>query len=168
MNILDLRTPSLIGAVLVLLGSFFLGRRSGQNADRTPAPVLPEAMNVGDAPRHPILGAPHGDLASDDAPRVKGQYYLVIESLIPSYEEALKVKQFLHGQGVDATIHKAGNHYMLKDLRGFADVNSPQGRAELNDYVDQIERLGKENIRQGGKYAFRQNRERGIYMIPEK
>ena len=174
---------STISALLVLLGliallavAFGLGRwsvRAGQSRPEPGAQVasLDEAPpGVVPVPR-PVPGQPRAvsvDAIPDDAYRPSGYYYLVIQGGIDSRKEAEHIKGFLYSKGIDATIHRprAGGPYMVKDLRGFKDPNSP----EVRDYVDNtILPMGKAYMREGGgNRDFRQRRDAPPWMIYEE
>ena len=152
------------GAVLlVIVGSFFLGRRSAGltgDAQRQPPYNPATTRNVEVAP------AGGSVLVSDDAPRTKGENYLVIQGLIPSYQEAFRIKQFLNEKGIKATIHKksAGGYY-VRDLRGWRNLRDPQTAAALHQYLRELEELGKEFRRRGGRFDFRQNPQQPYLLL---
>ena len=169
-----------LGALVLIVGAFVLGRRSvspgvGPDVERVDAPRDPNVRNVGPVPvpgstanRRPPRPS---SMKPDDAPREKGYYYLVIQSAIPDYAKAYNIKRFLHSKGIDATVHKSRtNLYMVKDLKGFK--KNAWSHLAVREYVDQIERLGREYMRQAdryNKYDFRQGRgQSGPYMIYER
>ena len=102
-----------------------------------------------------------------DADRPSEYYYLVIQGGIDSRKEAEHIKGFLYSKGVDATIHLGRQgKYIVKDLRGFKDPNSP----EVRDYVDNtILPLGKAYMKDGdGNRDFGQRRDAPPWMIYER
>ena len=178
---------STISALLILLGliallavAFGLGRWSVRAAEAGESSALAQGeqvANLEDAPSgivpvpRPGPAQPPGasaDIIPDDAHRPSGYYYLVIQGGIESRKEAEHIKSFLYGKGVDSTIHRMGvrGTYIVKDLRGFKDPNSP----EVRDYVDNtILLLGKAYMRDGGgNRDFGQRRDAAPWMIYEE
>lgn len=172
-----------LAIILLGAGAFFLGRRT---APKTPAPAHGAATGGSDSGRpggkHPsVVPVPGSDaggdatnrrtsgMVSDDATRKKGYSYLVIQGDVQTYEQAQGIKRFLYANSIDATVHKSRHtgKYKVTDMRGFRNIHSAQTKAAINKYVEQIERLGDEYLRRGGRYGFKQSRSSGIWMISE-
>jgi hypothetical protein len=134
-----------------------------------PGRVLPVPQRPGPGePTRP--GPPHlGGLTRDDAARTKGHSYLVIQSDIPTYDEAYKVKVFLHQNGVPATIHGPlrDQTFLVKDMVGFRNIRDPEVRKQIDDRVKYFHKLGQAYRRTGGNYGFRHRSDQPPYMITE-
>ena len=173
-----------VGVIVLIFGAFLLGRRSvvpapAPTGNKTEAPLRPDVLRISGRPRVVPVPAPPAvgpreaavGMALDNTPRKKERYYLVIQSILPEYENAYKIKRFLHTRGIRATIHQTStNRFLVKDLQPFkANRWSDQ---EVTQYVQRIEQLGREYMRaadSNDKYDFRQNRgSTGPYMIYER
>lgn len=169
-------TVAALVVILMIVVAFFLGKRVGTNSS---VRVIPSKDTIKDVPYRPdvskispkrpgVLPVPHSSNNATKAKsanlpistkRQKGLYYLVIQGGITSKAEAEDIRRFLYSKGINTTIERMSiNKYKVKDLRGFENLRSPETRAELARYVAQIERLGKEYQRQGGRYRFRQSK----------
>lgn len=165
-------TVALLAIILMITTAFFLGRRTAANppVKVSPAsgvkevPYRPDVADIG--PKRPrVLPVPHlpaGGTKTNPpigAKRQKGLHYLVIQGGITSRAEAEDIQRFLYSKGINTTVERMSiNKYMVKDLRGFKNLRSPETRAELARYVEQIERLGREYQRQGGRWGFKQSK----------
>ncbi len=183
--IISLNQVSAIVVVLAIIllgvGAFFLGRRTSQNASASPGRIQAQhnrsTTQLGDEPVN-VLPRPDSPkprpggtgMVRDDAQRQKGYSYLVIQGGIHTLKEAMDIKQFLYDKGIDATVHRSTHTgmYMVKDMHGFRNISSEQTRAAVAEYVAHIERLGKEYLRQGGRYGFKQRSSTGVWMITER
>jgi hypothetical protein len=134
-----------------------------------PGRVLPVPQRPGRVePARP--GRPHpGELTRDDAARKKDYSYLVIQSDIPTYDEAYKVKVFLHRSGVPATIHGPlrDETFLVKDMVGFRNIRDPEVRKKIDERVELFHKLGQAYRRTGGNYGFRHRLDQPPYMITE-
>ena len=169
-----------LAIVLLVAAAYMLGRMTSQNTSTVPgrikAPYNPAATRPGDGAVRvlPMPGAhrpgPSGaGMVRDDAKRQKGYSYLVIQGGIDTLKEAGNIKQFLYTKGVNATIHRMSiRKYMVKDMRGFRNIRSAQTRADIRNHVAQIERLGREYQRLGGRHGFKQSSSIGPWMETEK
>lgn len=170
----------LLGLIALLAAAFGLGRWSVRAARAGEGGAAQGAQVAGleDAPPgvvpvpRPVPGQPPGAsvdaIIPDDADRPSGYYYLVVQGGIDSRKEAEHIKRFLYSKGVDATIHRMGvqGTYIVKDLRGFKDPDSP----EVRDYVDNtVLPLGQAYMKDGGgNRDFGQRRDAPPWMIYEK
>ena len=183
--IISLNQVSAVVAVLAIIllgvGAFFLGRWTSQNASASPGQIQaqynpsatrPDAgpVNVLPKPDSPRPRPGSTGMVRDDAQRQKGYSYLVIQGGIHTLKEARDIKRFLYDKGINATIHRMRHTgmYMVKDMDGFQNIRSSQTRAAIAEYVAQIERLGKEYLRQGGRYDFKQSNATVPWMITEE
>ncbi len=180
----------LAGLALMFFGAYQWGRYSAraavaQGPGEPGVPYNPAAtQDVGPrrpgelvpVPQPPREGQPTppgppqlGGLTRDDAPRRKGDSYLVIQSDIPTYDEAYKVKVFLHQNGVRATIHGPlrDQTFLVKDMVGFRNIRDPEVRKQIDARVKSFHELGQAYRRGGGNYGFRHRLDQPPYMITE-
>jgi cell division septation protein DedD len=170
-----------LAIILLGVGAYMLGRMSSPDTSASPdgikATYNPDVIKPGTGPAgvipepEPHQPKPDGSkMVANDAKRQKGYSYLVIQGGVHTLEEARGIKKFLYEKGVNATIHRMriDGMYMIKDMHGFRDIRSAQTSAAIAEYVAQIERLGKEYQRQGGRHGFKQHISTGIWMETEK
>jgi len=152
---------------LLLAGAFLLGRRSARTPSAGPnagneslterkLPVLPRQRQEQTEQTEPaIVGEPV---------REKGLWYLVIQVGILKAEHARDIQQFLRQapNGIETTVHRSKDtgKWMVRDLRGFKDKNSPEAIA----YKKRVEQLGEQYFdpKRDRLYKFQ-----GPYFSPE-
>ena len=169
-------TVAAVVIILMIVMAFFLGKRMGTKSSvrvapskdlKTDIPYRPDVSKI--SPKRPgVVPIPRSSSNAAEekktnlpisTKRQKGLYYLVIQGGITSRAEAEDIRRFLYSKGINTTVERMSiNKYKVKDLRGFKNLRSPETRAELARYVEQIERLGREYLRQGGRYGFRQSK----------
>ncbi len=145
---------ALLGAVVALGGTFYLGRVTGHGETTTQekavldAPLRPEAADASAKP--------------PAAPTKK--YYLVIERLTPGMTPAKKadaeaIVKYLDGKGKKAIVREANQNqfYVVLSLEPFSDRTSP----EAVKFAEEIEELGKAYRPPPGreKYNFSQHKD---------
>ena len=169
-------TVAAVVIILMIVMAFFLGKRMGTKSSvrvapskdlKTDIPYRPDVSKIS-SKRPGVVPIPRsssnaaGEKKTNlpiSTKRQKGLYYLVIQGGITSRAEAEDIRRFLYSKGINTTVERMSiNKYKVKDLRGFKNLRSPETRAELARYVEQIERLGREYLRQGGRYGFRQSK----------
>lgn len=142
-----------LAVVVVLLGSFVLGRRTapvpGEPAVVPPAPSKQETTER-ELASVPLLPAqPQTPQQPPQPPtepglpaRRKGYWYLVIQAGISTKAQADDIQSFLDDRGISSGVHRSQHtrKWMVRDLRGYADKRSKQAEA----YKDGVEQLGKE------------------------
>lgn len=147
-----------LAVVLLLLGSFFLGRRTaaapGEPTAAPPAPSKQETTERELAsvpllpPRPQTPQQPPQPPTEPGLPaRRKGYVYLVIQAGISTKAQADDIESFLAERGIASSVHRSQNtrKWMVRDLRGYADSNSKQAK----EYLAGVEQLGKEYFRPG-------------------
>lgn len=144
-------------AVLVLLiGMFFVGRWSAPVAGRPPAPAKAGpngSSQAGGVPPLPQPGPPGQRVSPVAVPvetgRTKGHYYLVFKVGLPVRADAEDIKSFLQEKKIYATVYRSRltGKWLVRDLRGFPDKNSPDAIAYRKKADEQ---LGKEYFKRSG------------------
>jgi hypothetical protein len=155
-----------VGVLLVLLiGSFWLGwvggKRSGQAV----------TAGGGDVPYKPGVAAGLGDrekaaaaaAAMANAPRQKGKFYLVVQSLAAAGEaervEGTRICQYLEEQGHAARLATykhpttGAARYIVWSMKPFDSPGSDEAKA----YARQVEDLGKTYFAKHKTYDFKQS-----------
>jgi len=151
--------------VLLLVGAFMLGRAT--------APAGPGQALAGPEPpyRPDVLKRSAQQPSGGTATRLKGKYYLVIETLKGRSDEDLaeaqRIVEFLSQKGEQATVQtfNVGGQklvYGIWSLRPF-DARDSQ---EALDYARRIEQLGKEYFEKYKTYRFQQRRRPGQELSP--
>ena len=150
--------------LVVLLGllvtAFVWGRRVGVRAAKAAASAAGAAGAPKVLPRPrpgPNVGTtqPSG-MVPENYQRRKGYSYLVIQDGLRGQAEGMDIKKFLYDNGINVTVHRSAvtPFYRVKDTRGFRNLSRPEIKAALAQHRAQIERLGREYQRRGGRYAF--------------
>jgi hypothetical protein len=144
-------------AVLVLLiGMFFVGRWSAPVAGRPP--VAGKAGQTEPAEAGGVPPLPRLDSAGQRVPpvappvatgRTKGHYYLVFKVGLPVRADAEDIKSFLQEKKIYATVYRSRltGKWLVRDLRGFPDKNSPVAVAYQKNAED---KLGNEYFKRSG------------------
>jgi len=138
---------TILAVVLLPIGAFFVGRWTAPVAGRPPAPAEAGATGSAEAGGVPPLPrpGPPGQRVSPVAPpvspaRTKGHYYLVFKVGLPVRADAEDIKSFLQDKKIYATVYRSRltGKWLVRDLRGFPDKNSPDAVAYQRNAEDKL------------------------------